>query len=431
MKRAIGLMVLVLFVFGFSIQAFALSGFKSHNLFRVRASITDNRDFNDDTDDSQQYFDQVLESIGTYEPLEGYTIGWKVKIAEGTWGYDFGQDDPIKKANEDKEIEVETLYAGFDQKTYKLNVGLIPAEFGNGWVLQSDGFPGTILYLNPNEGWGLDLLYSKLDENDYQEGVPAIDATIDEDGTEDQDLYGLQFGKKWDGNAVNAYFLSEVNRENTHFGEGEIHAIGLSMRLKLGSMEIDGEATHFTGENDTTGNDYVGNQAYLGGAYNFESLRLQANLYYAQSAEAGETQVSEIYKQGKVQPFQFGFGPMIDHDDDNLQMFPKPTSVFQLTPNSGVIGASLSGTYKVNEPIILGAGIIYLQPEDEDMDVPAGLNGNLISWTDLKQINLSINYSFNKNLMIGLGGSYKMFDSDEENELDDGYCVTSMLAFFF
>ncbi len=429
MKKTIGLMLSILLLSGFTIQAFALSGFKSNNLFRVRGASIDNRDFNDDAGDSQQYFDQVLESRGSYEPVEGYSIGWKLKVAEGTWGYNFGKDDPIKKTNEDSEFEVEALYGKFDRKTFRLDIGLVPAEFGNGYVLQSDGFSGAVLYLNPIEGWWLDFLFSKLDENDYDATLAAIDASSDETGEKDQDLYGIQLSKKWNDNVLNAYWLSEVNQENTHFGERNINGIGLSMRIKLGSIDIDGEATHFNGENKTTGNDYVGNQFTLGGAFNSTSARLQANIYYAQSADDGETQVSEIYKQGKIQPFQVGFGPLLDHDDENLQVFPRPTSVFQLTPNSGVIGVSLNGSYNMNEQINLSAGMLYLQPEDEDKDVAAGLNGNLISWTNLKQVNLSINYSFDKHLMLGVAGSYKMFDSDGD-DLDNAYSACTMLAFF-
>ncbi len=448
MKKAFGLVFLTLLIFGTSMPVSALDGFESHNFYRAKATDIDNRDFDDDGDDHQNYFEQVIESIGKYEPVNGYSINWKIKIADGTWGYDFGQDGPgAKSANEEIEFLIDSLYVKFEQESFSLGLGLVPAEFGNAYVLQTDGTNGAVLQLRPSEGWALDFFYSKLDENDldddgydpntYYEIIdPAALSSTDEDGTEDEDLYGFQVSKQLDAGSVKVYWAADINKENTvnYEGigtEGDLHAIGLSGKYKFGSFEIEGEATNFSGEDKTNEKDFVGNQLHLGATYRFSSGSLQANLYYAQSADSDETQQSVIYKLGKVQPFQQGLGPMLDHDDDNLKICAKPTSIFQITPNSGVIGAGINGIYKPNKPITLSAGLLYLQPEDEDNDHSAGMNGNLTSWTSLAALNLGFNYEFNKNVMLGLGGSYKTFETDDTGDLDPALCLTSMVVFFF
>ena len=424
----------------------ALEGFNSFNFVRIRWSQVDNRDFSDDGD-SQNNFDQVLESQGSYEPLKGYSLGWKVKFGEGTWGYDYGQDDHTQHANEDAEFELEKMYVKIDQDKFRFDIGLIPAEFGNAWALQSDGITGTMLQLRPAAGWTLDLLYSKLDENDlgsydpvtaYNFNESGAAVARDETGTEDHDLFGLQVGRRTENFGLNAYWISSLNDgdndttvvQEGDYGEGDTHALGISTRFKLGKVDFNGEATHFSGENDATGNDYVGNQFHLGGTYPMPSGWLQGNIYYAQAADSDETQIQSIYKQGKVQPFQQGFGMMMDHDDDYLKILPKPTSIFQITPNSGVIGAGINGGYKPIPPLTLSAGLMYLQPEDEDLDHSAGMNGNLTAWTSLAVVNLGATYEFNKHVTVGVGGSYKDFDSDD-GSLDPAYALSSMFLFFF
>ncbi len=97
MKRTIDLLVMTFIFFYAAGSASVLEGFKSFNFTRIRGVIVDNRDFNDDNDDSQNNFDQVLESIDTYEPTKGYALGWWVKVGEGTWGSDFGQETTHRK----------------------------------------------------------------------------------------------------------------------------------------------------------------------------------------------------------------------------------------------------------------------------------------------------------------------------------------------
>ncbi len=448
MKIAFGLSILAVLIIGTCMPVSALEGFESRNFYRVRVSNIENRDFSDDADDNQNYFEQTLESIGKYEPVKGYSLNWKLKIADGAWGYDYGQDGPGPRSpNEEIEIKLESLYASFEQESFTLDLGLAPAEFGNAYVMQSEGTTGAILHLRPFKGWGFDLLYAKFDENDldddgynpdtnYQAIAPAAISSFDEDGSQDEDLYGLQIVKQLDAGQVKAYWAADINQENTSntdgLGtEGDVHAIGLAGRYKLGDFEVEGEATSFFGEDKISGNDFVGKQLHLGGTYQFSSGMVQANLYYAQSADSDETQRSVIYKLGKVQPFQQGLGPMLDHDDDNLKILAKPTSIFQITPNSGVIGAGINGMYKPNKPITLSAGVIYLQPEDEDKDHSMGLNGNLTSWTGLTVLNLGCNYQFNKHVMAGAGASYKTFETDDTGDLDPALGLTALVVFFF
>lgn len=445
MKKVISVATLVILMAGSSSPAVALDGFTSNNTFRVRSISAENRDLSDATDDKQHYVDQTLDSDGKYEPFEGYFVAYKVKIANGVWGYSFNQDGT--GANNDTELNIDYLYMGVEKENFLFTAGANYFETGNGWILQKEAPGATFQYRAP-DGWVFDFVYSILDENSiddaynarvyYTQHNPGQETAFDVDGSQDEDIYAVQVTKKVKNGQFSAFWVEDINRENTWnldsaLGvEGKVNAFSVAGRYSIGDVNLEGEVATFTGEDITNDSDIVGTQFHLGAKYNLPTGQVSGNFYYAKGAEDGDTQISQIFKGGMQQPFQQGLGLLMDHDDDNHSMIPKPISIYEISENSGVIGAAINGAYEISQPLIISAGVYYLVPENEDTDSSTlyGLT-ELSAWTSMTGLNVGVTYEVGKHFMTGIGASYKHFETDSTGELDDAYCLGAQVSFFF
>jgi hypothetical protein len=164
-----------------------------------------------------------------------------------------------------------------------------------------------------------------------------------------------------------------------------------------------------------------------------DAFTVQANLYYAPANDDADKEGAyEFYKRGQVQPFQQGLGPVVDHDDSNLQFFAKPSSLFNLTDDCGVYALGLSGQYKASQKTTLSAGLVYAMPEDKDVAATTyrGMNSAFVGWESMAKLNASAVYAVSKSLTTGIGTSYVTF-SDNGADLDNMYGAVVFMDWSF
>ncbi|MDB4610014.1 hypothetical protein OAH46_02880 [Verrucomicrobia bacterium] len=415
MKKALSLLLFVFIAVGMTMPAVA-GDLKMSNGFSVRMFNGDRGDFYQTDMGSQTHITQVLGSRGSYSSEPGFSINWNVEAMNGGWGYSISE--------EDSELGYKTLFAKWDTERFAISAGYLDVFWGNGWVLQGDGFGGFLVDLKPSKNTTITLLAGLNNENNTYDDDGDAEQLSDEDGAEDGWIYGVQLTQMFEGGKANLYYLG-ANDETQVAGVASpgLQMVGVAGMLDFNGIKFSGEAATSFGDND--GTDYEGLFVNLNAATQLsEALSVEARLYYAPAVDADKINATQFMKRGAVQPLQQGLGPVLDHDDSNLQFFAKgPHNFFNLTfggnDSEGVIAAGLSAGYKLNMKTTLSAGLIYAMPEDED----------LTHWENLTKVNAAVFYAVSKSLSLGLGASYMTADSDTWDA--DAYGTTAVMMWSF
>jgi hypothetical protein len=423
-------------------------GFKMRNAFEVRAISKTNAAGSFDEDASgQEYFTQVFNSVGSYTVGHDYSMNWWVKVGDGVWGQDYGENTSGGTVvNEDAELEIDSLYAAVKNQTLDFKIGIVPLFFGNGYNLQTDGYTGSTLEIYPSEKSTLYFVASLVSENDSDDytGYTNEDGRDYIDGTGDGDEYvlGLQYGRNFEGGDVKVFYGTRFSAASSYTATDEDgtetdtdtaawdkNTVGISGNYRSGDISYNGEAAHFFGTTDSD-TDYTGLQMQLGATYTLGSGSIEGNFYYAQGADSDEEQATGLQKQGFVQPFQKGLGPSFNHNDSDLKLMPKPLNIFMIAQNSGVIGAAVNGLYKPSSELTLAAAVMYMVPENDETDSTLGY-ADYSEWTGLSVLNVGLDYAFNQYVNVGAAASYKSFSADSGSTLDDAMGVGATINFNF
>ncbi|MDB4610013.1 hypothetical protein OAH46_02875 [Verrucomicrobia bacterium] len=423
MKKALSLLLFVFIAVGMSMPAFA-GDLKMSNGFEVRMFNGDRGDFYTDTDGSQTHVTHLLSSAGSYSSEPGFSINWNVEAMNGGWGYSISE--------EDNELNFKALYAMWDAERFAVSAGYLDVFWGNGWVLQGDGFGGFLVDLKATKNTTITLMAGLNSENNDYDEDDATDAELlsDSDDTEDGWIYGVQLTQMFEGGKANLYYLG-ANDEDQAAGVASagLQMIGAAGMLDYKGINFSGEAATSFGDND--GTDYSGTFFNLNASTSIsEAASVEARLYYALGVDGDDESASyNFMKRGAVQPLQQGLGAILDHDDGNLQLMQKaPFNIWDLNgQGDGLIGMGLSGAYKVDMKTTLNAGIIYAMPE---------LDGDDAGWDNLLKLNASVIYAVSKSLTLGLGASYMTAENNEDSDNasgweDDAYGATAIMAWSF
>jgi hypothetical protein len=424
------------------------NGFQMRNSFTVRAiSKTNNGGDFDSGVSGQDYYTQVINSIGSYTVGNDYSMNWWLKVGDGVWGQDYGQNaNGGTVINEDAEFQIDSLYGRVKNDTLDFKIGIVPLLFGNGYNLQTDGYTGSTFEFYPSEKSSVYIVASLISENDSDDytGYTNEDSRsyVDGDGDGDQYLIGAQYGRNFDNGDFKIYYGTRFSAASSYTATDEdgtetttdtaawdAHTVGIAGNYSSGDINYNGEAFGFFGT-ASDDSDITGLQMQLGATYNLKSGSIEGNFYYAKGADDNETQWTGLQKQGFVQPFQKGLGPSFDHNDDDLKLMPKPLSLFMIAQNSGVIGASVNGLYKPNSELTLAAAVMYLMPENEETDSTLGY-ADYSDWTGLSVLNVGLDYTFNQYVSVGAAASYKSFSADSGSDLDDAMGVGASVNFNF
>jgi hypothetical protein len=435
MKKALSLLLFVFIAVGMSLPAFA-GELKMMNNFEVKMFNGDRGSLYEGT---QNHFSQIFGSKGSYSSEPGFSINWWVEAAAGTWGYD--------AVDEDGELNFKTIYGKWDTERFGITAGYIDPFFGNGMNYQVDETGGFMIDLKPSKATTITLLGVLSDENsDYDEytytdddGTETViytDDSYSEDGEiqsdegdyDDDWYYGVQVAQKLEGGEAKLYALI------TDGAAGDsLSTVGLAGNYNLNDIKLTGETATFFGDNGA-GTDYTGFFLKLGATVPVsDTFQIEANAYYAPGNDNDDEGTYNFIKRGMVQPFQQGMGPLLDHDDSNLQLMDKgPGNIYELTDDCGVYALGLSGQYKANEKTTLNAGIVFAMPEDEDQAATTftGPGTTYIGWESLAKLNASVVYNVSKTLMTGVGVSYLTF-SDNGADIDDMYGSTVFMSWTF
>jgi hypothetical protein len=418
------------------------NGLAMKSFFSATGVMSDNTNFNSEND-GRSYFCQEFLTMGSYTVGSDYSVNWKGKIATGIFGQDFAQtSNGGADSNEWNEISIQEFYARANNLTFDFSVGLAPYMTGNGWNLQSGG-TGAVLKIFPTDKIHVSMIAMMEDENDsdddtgyfLQNSYSYVDGN---DGDDDEYLFGLELGTEINAGEVKVYYGARIAAASsytdsdgitTETGKSDLHTVGLSGRYKLDNIDFEGEASTFFGSASDE-SDYVGNQITVGATYHMPSASINGNIYYAMAGDEDETQAAYIDKLGMQQPFQKGLGPSFDHDDDDFKSMAKPTSIFMLSQNSGVLGAGINGLYNPIKSVTLSGGVIYVTPRNSDTDSSAGpfLDS---SWKAMTVLNAGVDYRYNQYFNTGLAVSYVTLDADEGSTLDDNLVAGVRVKFTF
>jgi hypothetical protein len=371
--------------------------------YRVESWIRNDRDYNDGAADDQAFFDQRFRIGGTITAAEGVTAHFRFDLGEGTWGGggmgtiaqsgrpvvttgNTGATDTAVagtnhthtggNANVNSQFQLDRSFLQVDRELFRFRAGQQYSSFGHAIVMDHNA---TSFWLRLNLPVQIDLLYTK-----DSEGGNLMDNT----GNEDRDLYGVQLVYVTDNYSLGAFYIG-VNDDSAN--DNSPNAFGLHARLGWGALELLAELDFLGGENGN--NDLTGAQFWVQGTYTLsDKFSLRGDLYYAKGRDendANEVQVEAVTDWGSFLPVEAGSSLETWHGSIN------GTTFDPLGDNSGVIGFSLSGVYKVIEALDLSLGFTYLTPENDSAQLNAAR-----TWDSSWIINAGIDYDLMEALSL-------------------------------
>ncbi|MDB4610222.1 hypothetical protein OAH46_03935 [Verrucomicrobia bacterium] len=438
MKKVLSLLLFVVIVLGMSMPLYA-GELKMRNSFNVKMSNLDRGTYGESLSlgsGSQLHIAQTLATRGSYMTEPGFSINWWLQGMKGGWGYD--------ATAEDNELNWKALYGKWDAERFSVSAGYLGVMVGNGYNLQAEATPGIQVSLKPTMNTTLSLLAVLDSENaaDDEEANPEL--LSDDDLSEDAWYYAAELTQKFDGGKASIYYLMkdypEESNQTLYGGDDSLSSLGVSGSYKFKGINFKGEAATFFGDKtytqglNTFNEDYTGMFVTLGAMAPISDVfQVEANLYYSSANDdADKTGAYQFKKLGMVQPLQQGLGPVLDHDDSNLQLMSLPTNIMEITQDCGSYALGLSGQYKANQKTTLNAGLIYAMPEDKDVAATfsPGPGAIYTGWESLTKLNASVVYAVSKSLTTGLGASYITF-SDNGADLENMYGATAFMEWSF
>jgi hypothetical protein len=339
MSRFLKVMITLLVIAGFVAPAVAMAEdrLSLSGYYTVRGFMKDNADYNDNADDSQEYFYQRLRMGGNLAVAEGVSVKFRADIAEGNLGVFAANADAQNRGN----IEFDQAYVVIDKEMFTLSTGQFGVGFGNAMLLDRTDDFSTVLTL---KDINLTLAYIKAAEGD----LVAAD---------DTDVYAAIYGIKNDMMSMDIFAGYLVEHGTDH----DRLALGVAGAVNLDAAKIAYEVNYIDGE-EANGDDAKGLQMYLNGSMGFgEAVTAGAIFTYAAGQDgANEVQAVDL-AANDFSPENWGFM-------GTLYTVYSATGADTFDPagqNTGVIALQPYVDFKVSDDIALHAHVAYAEPEDD------------------------------------------------------------------
>jgi hypothetical protein len=412
-KKFLVISLMLIFCSGF---AYAEETLSLNGSMRVRAISKIDFDYDGDTDDDAEYWDQRFRLGGAITPAEGISAHFRVDLSEGVWG---GEDWTMKTggwsrgvAGTDEVIQVDRAYLQIQRDLFTLQAGQFWAGWGN-YTLMDHQTTGLYTDINVSPVV-VSLHYAKLDE-DPVDGDDNEGTVDDIDGFEDVDLYAGKVGFNADAFSV-AVMYAGINDQTD--ADVSPQGIGVQGTGQIGPVALNASLDYFSGSNGD--NDWVGTQFYLNAGYNvIEPLTLSVlGVFALGNDEADEDQRTAITAGGE------SFNPLGWQGSLATTFYPVGSlyggsggGVFDPTgSDGGVQGAGLGVDYIIMKGLALYARVGYLTPQED-------ANTDINSFTTAA---LNVDYTPLTNTTISAG--YGLTKRDVDNDLPDDTKQMAILA---
>ncbi len=386
----------------FAAPAFAADNLDISGSFRTRLWDYDSKGFVDDADEN--YFDQRMRVKAKIKASDQAYVVIRADMGDTQWGNGFdgviarpgAQADNYRQA-----IDFDRLYGHYETETWSVRVG--QQYLGLGVLEVLDANTTAINFRLKMGAVEPSLIYGKVEEN----------GSVNDDGAnDDTNLYAINLSfdiQGWDSNVF--YALADDDAADT-----EAWGLGFYTSGKLGVVALTGELA-FLGGDAGANVDYEGVQFYLKGEGNLnDAFKVGAEFLYAQGADAGEDQLTNLA--------DFGDFTVVD---TNAPCATDVTIVadgpFDYTgDNAGVVAGTLFASYQATEQFSFGGKFSYLTPEEDE-------NTNIdstVSFSAWANYDLGSNTSF----MVLYNLSSHDYDVDPANEDDQGIFYARFLINF-
>lgn len=366
MSKFVKVMVALLAIAVFAAPAMAEDRLGLSGQMRVLFNYTDAGD-----DNTKSFVSQRLRVGGKFSIAEGVSVTFRTDFSEGDWGTDsnFGRFGTIS--------DMDRAHLDIAMDSFSLRAGTQYVEFGKGATVSSQDTGAKVTI----KGAAPVTLFWMLTENNASNT-----------NTSDDYLYGANVGHKSDMYAANVFVAGQkANAE-------DVYVLGVDAAFNLEAVKLTAAIDYFTGDADAS-NDAVGLQGFVDAAFAAsEAVTVGGQFYYAQGADAGETQYTVLGNDfGDWDPFNAigvgldnvkeGFGRPYNFFMDDYTL----ASADQSAGNAGVMALRAYVKAKLNDATSVGASVTYGEPEDDDntnadsvMQLAAGVAYKLMANTAVK-----------------------------------------------
>ncbi|SHJ07494.1 hypothetical protein SAMN02745165_01490 [Malonomonas rubra DSM 5091] len=382
MSKFLKVMITLLVIAGFvapvamADDRVSLSGY-----YQLRGYATDNvygtdacDPYDDDCNDSEQFFYQRLRVQTDIAVAEGVTVTFRGDLLEGSGDERNGNGMPVGDESDDNDFDLDKAFVTIDQAAYTLTLGTTGVEFGNYILLDrtSDLVAQVALKSIP-----LTLAYSKIEEGTLTE-------------SDDQDMYTAVFDA-----GFAQFFAGFVNTQGS---DDERMALGVTGSYDLDAVKLSYEIDYIDGE--TAGTDDKGLNFWLNGSVGVsEAVSVGAVFTYA-PGEDSDNQVVDLAAN--------------DFSPENDGFMATTYGVFGLGDTfdpsgegAGVVGIQPYVDFKISDSLAAHAHVGYAMTEDDD-----------IADFEATTLAASMRYQYAANTTIDVAASYTDVDSDDTFEDD-------------
>jgi len=392
MKKLSMILLALFLVVCFTTGAVAEDRLKISGSYRARGWYKDNNnDFNDNNDaDNLRYIDQRFRVGMKINIAEGITGNVRIDFGEAQWGQQTtGSRNwarPASSTNPDYDFQLDRTNVRIDKDYFTLVVGQQFMALGQSLIWDANQFGANLRIKLPVDVY---LQYAKISEGGGLDDEESL-------GHEDTDFYGGQAvysQKAWKAGVLAATINDNSATDNSPY------VFGGFGNAAFGPLSLHGEFDIFGGSYTPT-IDYKGAQIWAGGKYAImDNLWVGLDGWWAQGTnDPTEHQITGLGGAQTVSfadlgPFKADVLPV--HGIYNVfGGVSRDHAEFDPSGNSaGAIGGVLSAGYRIMEPLMAEASVLYIQPE----------NSSATQLDSVQEFNVFLTYDWYENTELAVG----------------------------
>ena len=402
MSKFTKIMITLLVIAGFVLPAVAMAEerLSLSGYYTLRGYAKDNVNYDDDTNDSSQYFVQRFRLGGSLAVAEGVSINFRADIAEGTTATakedtEAGMGTVTSGASDIGNVQFDIIYATIEKDAYTLSAGQFNYTFANALLIDVANTTAVHFTL---KGINLSLMYHK-----FYEGDEAV--------YDDVDLYAATWGMASDSFSLDILggYINAPKIDGTKYGIGA--AVGFNLgafKVKSEANLIDGTYTNATG----TEIDVKGLQFFLDGSVAIaETVTLGGVFTYAQAYDGANESQSVSLAGNDFSPENYGYAGTL------YSVYTAAgADTFDPTGQSkGVIGVEAYAAFKITDSFGVKGLVAYVQPQED-----------ATNYDSFSTAGVSARYNLAANTSVDVSYSYSTPEAANSSVADDagsvGFC---------